>query len=84
MRAVAFSPAAEADIGEIWDYGADRWRPDQADNYIDAIRDACYALAQGTILLYQMSITFPLGAQIERKISLANKDARPAGSAALH
>lgn len=48
MKTVAFSPAAEADIGEIWDYSADRWGPDQANNYIDAIRDACYALARGT------------------------------------
>lgn len=48
MKALAFSPAAEADIGEIWDYSADRWGPDQADSYIDAIRDACYALARGT------------------------------------
>ncbi|ECH6754809.1 type II toxin-antitoxin system RelE/ParE family toxin [Salmonella enterica subsp. enterica serovar Poona] len=48
MKAVAFSPAAEADIGEIWDYSADRWGPDQADNYTDAIRDTCYALARGT------------------------------------
>ncbi|EHC5873755.1 type II toxin-antitoxin system RelE/ParE family toxin [Salmonella enterica subsp. enterica serovar Eastbourne] len=44
MKAIAFSPAAEADIGEIWDYSADRWGGD----YTDAIRDACYALARGT------------------------------------
>lgn len=48
MKAIAFSPAAEADIAEIWDYSADRWGPDQADSYIDAIRDACHALARGT------------------------------------
>lgn len=48
MKAIAFSPAAEIDIGEIWDYTADRWGPDQADSYTDAIRDACYALAKGT------------------------------------
>lgn len=48
MKAVAFSPAAEADIDEIWDYSASRWGPDQADDYIDAIRDACHALARGT------------------------------------
>ena len=48
MKAVAFSPAAEADIGEIWDYSSDRWGPDQADSYTDEIRDACYALARGT------------------------------------
>ncbi len=35
-------------MGEIWDYSADRWGPDQADSYTDAIRDACYALARGT------------------------------------
>lgn len=48
MKAIVFSPAAEDDIGEIWDYSADRWGPDQADSYTDAIRDACYALAKGT------------------------------------
>ena len=48
MKAIAFSPAAEDDIGEIWDYSADRWGPDQADSYTDAIRDVCYALAKGT------------------------------------
>jgi toxin ParE1/3/4 len=48
MKVVAFSPAAQADISEIWDYSADRWGPDQADSYTDAIRDACYALARGT------------------------------------
>ncbi|MGE4334743.1 MAG: type II toxin-antitoxin system RelE/ParE family toxin [Pigmentiphaga sp.] len=30
MKAVAFSPAAEADLGEIWDYTADRWGPGRA------------------------------------------------------
>jgi len=48
MKAIAFSPEAETDIDEIWDYTADRWGPDQADSYTDAIRDACYALARGT------------------------------------
>jgi toxin ParE1/3/4 len=48
MKAIAFSPGAEADIGEIWDYSANRWGADQADSYTDAIRDACNALAKGT------------------------------------
>ena len=48
MKDVAFSPAAEADLDEIWDYSASRWGPDQADSYIDAIRDACHDLARGT------------------------------------
>ncbi|MDO5691119.1 MAG: type II toxin-antitoxin system RelE/ParE family toxin [Pseudomonadota bacterium] len=47
MKAIAFSPAAQADIDEIWDYSAHRWGPDQADGYTDAIRDACHALAAG-------------------------------------
>jgi toxin ParE1/3/4 len=45
MKTLAFSPAAKADTEEIWDYSADRWGPDQADGYTDAIRDACQALA---------------------------------------
>lgn len=48
MKTIAFSPAAEADMGEIWDYTANRWGPDQADRYTDSIRDACHALAKGT------------------------------------
>lgn len=47
MKAIAFSPAAEADIDDIWDYSAENWGPDQADRYIDEIRDACRALAAG-------------------------------------
>uniref|UniRef100_E6PP66 Uncharacterized protein n=2 Tax=mine drainage metagenome TaxID=410659 RepID=E6PP66_9ZZZZ len=37
-----------------------------------------------SLMLYLLRITFLLGAQIERKISLANEDIRPKGSAALH
>ncbi len=47
MKALAFSPAAEADIEGIWDYSAVTWGPDQADRYTDEIRDACQALAAG-------------------------------------
>lgn len=47
MKALAFSPAAQADIDAIWDYSADNWGPDQADRYTDEIRDACNALAAG-------------------------------------
>lgn len=47
MKALAFSPAAEADIDDIWDYRAENWGPDQADRYTDEIRDACHALASG-------------------------------------
>ena len=37
-----------------------------------------------SLVLYLLRIPFLIGAQIERKISLANEDARSAGSAALH
>lgn len=47
MKALTFSPAAEADIDAIWDYSADKWGPDQADRYTDEIRDACHALTSG-------------------------------------
>lgn len=47
MKALAFTPAAEADLGGIWDYSAENWEPDQADRYTDEIRDACHALAAG-------------------------------------
>lgn len=47
MKALVFSPAAEADIDSIWDYSTDNWGPDQADRYTDEIRDACDALVSG-------------------------------------
>jgi toxin ParE1/3/4 len=31
------SDRAEADLGEIWDYSAEKWGVDQADRYIDAL-----------------------------------------------
>lgn len=47
MKALVFSPAAQTDIADIWDYSFAVWGPDQADSYIDAIRDTCHALADG-------------------------------------
>jgi toxin ParE1/3/4 len=44
---LTFSPAAVADIGAIWDYTALTWSLDQADRYVDDIRSACLALADG-------------------------------------
>ena len=31
MKTLTFSPAAAADIENIWDYSAEHWGPDQAD-----------------------------------------------------
>ena len=47
MKRLAFSPAAIADLNEIWDYSADHWGPDRADLYINEIRDACNSIALG-------------------------------------
>jgi toxin ParE1/3/4 len=44
---LTFSPAAIADIGAIWDYTAETWGVVQADRYVDDIRSACVALADG-------------------------------------
>lgn len=45
MRGYLLSPAAQADLGQIWDYSAERWGADQADRYVRGIRNACEALA---------------------------------------
>lgn len=48
MRGFALSPAAQADLDDIWDYTVDRWGEDQAARYVTDIRDACQGLAAGT------------------------------------
>jgi toxin ParE1/3/4 len=45
MRGFLLSPAARADLDEIWDYTAARWSLDQAERYIREIISACQALA---------------------------------------
>lgn len=47
MTGYLLSPAARADLGDIWDYSARHWGAEQADRYLLAIRDACTALADG-------------------------------------
>ncbi|MCL2636418.1 MAG: type II toxin-antitoxin system RelE/ParE family toxin, partial [Betaproteobacteria bacterium] len=47
MKLFLFSPAAEDDLIAIWRYTAENWSADQADRYMDGIRDACHALARG-------------------------------------
>lgn len=47
MTGYVLSPAAQADLSEIWDYSTGHWGVEQADRYILAIRDACAALADG-------------------------------------
>ncbi|MGH7101901.1 MAG: type II toxin-antitoxin system RelE/ParE family toxin [Acetobacteraceae bacterium] len=47
MTGYLLSPAAQADLGEIWDYSAQNWGAEQAERYVLAIRNACEALAAG-------------------------------------
>jgi toxin ParE1/3/4 len=47
MTGYRLSPAAQADLEEIWEYTARNWGTDQAVRYIFGIRDACQALANG-------------------------------------
>lgn len=45
MKRLVFTPAARGDLRGIWRYSAERWGPDQADAYTDAIEDACRFVA---------------------------------------
>ena len=47
MTGYILSPAAQADIEQIWDYTVERWGLEQADRYVLAIRTACQELADG-------------------------------------
>lgn len=47
MTQPIYSPAADADVRSIWDYTAEHWSEEQADRYVDDIRDACRDLAAG-------------------------------------
>lgn len=47
MNQVTYSPAAAADLDGIWDYTVEEWGAEQADRYMDDIRDTCISLARG-------------------------------------
>jgi toxin ParE1/3/4 len=47
MKKLILSPAAQADVDEIWDYTAATWSTAQAERYVRTIRDACRDLAGG-------------------------------------
>jgi toxin ParE1/3/4 len=47
MTGYLLSPAAVADLEQIWEYTARNWGEDQAARYTIGIRDACRALAEG-------------------------------------
>jgi toxin ParE1/3/4 len=43
---LVLTPKAVRDLDSIWDYSADRWGVAQADRYVEALHEACAALAQ--------------------------------------
>ena len=45
MTRYVLSPRAQQDIEDIWDYTADRWDADQADQYTRGIQSAIEAAA---------------------------------------
>lgn len=47
MTGFVLSPAAQADVEEIWDYTAENWGVDQAESYTQDIRDLCRDLSAG-------------------------------------
>lgn len=47
MPGYVLTPRARRDLGEIWDYSAERWGAAQADRYVRLIATECAALASG-------------------------------------
>jgi toxin ParE1/3/4 len=43
------SPAAEADVDEIWDYSEERWGRPQANRYVRDLDATCTGLAEGRV-----------------------------------
>lgn len=67
--AYLLSPAAQADLEQIWDYTAEHWSVDQAERYMEDIRDACQDLVAGTRMSRPVDIRagyrkLPVGAHI--------------------
>lgn len=44
------TPAAQADLGSIWDYSVSTWGVEQAVSYIRDIENACNKLASGLMV----------------------------------
>ena len=50
MAGYALSPAAQADLEEIWEYTARHWGEAQAERYTRDIQAACEAMSDGTLV----------------------------------
>ena len=49
MSGFLLSPAARADLAEIWDYTADRWGAEQAERYVRELTTVCQGLADSRL-----------------------------------
>lgn len=50
MSQYVLSPAAQADLGEIWDYTCERWGDSQAENYVRDIQRAIERAAHNPLI----------------------------------
>ena len=50
MAGYALTPAAQADLSEIWDYTAEHWGEAQAGRYTRDIQATCEALSSGALV----------------------------------
>ena len=63
MAGYALSPAAQADLAEIWDYTSRHWGEVQAERYTRDIQATCEALSDGTLIGLSAE---PLAKQLRR------------------
>lgn len=50
MSQYVLSPAAQADLGDIWDYTCERWGDSQAENYLRDIQRAIERVAHNPLI----------------------------------
>ncbi|WP_425607323.1 type II toxin-antitoxin system RelE/ParE family toxin [Roseibium sediminicola] len=50
MRRLQFTPAAEQDLNEIWQYTVDLWGRQQAVQYVRDLKSSCQALARDKLI----------------------------------
>lgn len=50
MSSYVLSPAAQADLEQIWDYTCERWSDDQAETYVREIQRAIELVADNPLI----------------------------------
>ena len=56
MKEIRLSPAAQRDLDGIWDYSEEKWGPQKAQEYVEAIRDTLTAIASGKRITRPVSV----------------------------